>query len=402
MKSFKYITVLLLAGTLWSCGQENDSSEGWKNTKTNTKPTGDTTKKAPNKKAAFYKIIGTADFTGISDGTPVTLYQEYQDRRTGTVNYTPVGNTTVEKGKFEILGRVEQLGVSVLEIGKTKRSVILENKNIEVKFKATPTDTTWEFINTDETNTYHKIQKIVKKLLVDVDVLKATFKPSKDKAKAAQDQERFMGEYYKISKKHLPSIKKAILENAPSFGSSYYLFSTVPFAGNKDFYIQVAEKFKANDNGKNYSKALVGQIEMLKAQLGIGDVATDFTLKTPQEDEVSLSDFKGKIVLIDFWASWCGPCIQEIPNVKKAYDKYHNKGFEILSVSVDQDAKQWMGALEKYPMNWAQVIDNRETNVAQIYAVSSIPKTILVDKDGKILAINLRGQQLENKLKELF
>lgn len=135
-----------------------------------------------------------------------------------------------------------------------------------------------------------------------------------------------------------------------------------------------------------------------------GAEAPDFTMETPDGKMLSLKDLRGKVVLIDFWASWCGPCRRENPNVVKAYQKYHPKGFDVLGVSLDKDRKRWLDAIEKDGLIWHHVSDLKgwSNAAAQLYGVSSIPHTVLVDRDGKIIARNLRGPALEQKLEEIF
>lgn len=135
-----------------------------------------------------------------------------------------------------------------------------------------------------------------------------------------------------------------------------------------------------------------------------GRVAPDFTQKTPEGTDLSLSDLKGKYVLIDFWASWCGPCRRENPNVVRMYNIYKDKGFEILSVSLDRSRDSWLAAIEKDKMDWKHVSDLKHWSnaVARQYNVSAVPYTMLIDPEGKIVAKNLRGPSLEAKLRELL
>ncbi len=135
-----------------------------------------------------------------------------------------------------------------------------------------------------------------------------------------------------------------------------------------------------------------------------GAEAPDFTMETPDGKMLSLKDLRGKVVLIDFWASWCGPCRRENPNVVKAYKKYHERGFDVLGVSLDKDRKRWLDAIEKDGLIWHHVSDLQGWNnaAARLYGVSSIPHTVLVDPEGKIIARNLRGPALEQKLAEIF
>jgi peroxiredoxin len=135
-----------------------------------------------------------------------------------------------------------------------------------------------------------------------------------------------------------------------------------------------------------------------------GQVAPDFTLNDVNDKPVALSSFRGKVVLLDFWASWCGPCRKENPNVVAAYNKFHSKGLEILGVSLDDNKSNWQQAIAKDGLTWTHVSDLEgwQSKAAQLYGVQSIPANFLLDKDGKIIAKDLRGEMLEQKLNTLF
>lgn len=150
-------------------------------------------------------------------------------------------------------------------------------------------------------------------------------------------------------------------------------------------------------------RQLERKIEQARA-FAIGGQAPDFTQETPGGEPLSLSDLRGKVVLVDFWASWCGPCRRENPNVVRMYDKFKEKGFEILGVSLDNNRDRWIQAIEKDGLEWLHVSDLKgwRNEVAQTYSVTSIPHTILLDEKGRIIARNLRGAALERKLEELF
>lgn len=159
-------------------------------------------------------------------------------------------------------------------------------------------------------------------------------------------------------------------------------------------------KAKTSFYGNELSKML-GKLRAIE----VGYNAPDFTLPdSTGVKKYSLSSLKGKYVLVDFWASWCGPCKQEIPYLKEAYNKYHNKGFEIMSISLDDKKIAWTNALKLYEMPWIHVSDIKGFNsiVNDLYHVPSIPKTLLLDKTGKIIATDLRGPALDEKLEKLL
>lgn len=153
---------------------------------------------------------------------------------------------------------------------------------------------------------------------------------------------------------------------------------------------------KGNPLVENFH-ASVQQLMFLKE----GSIAPDIILLDQNGKQVSLSSLRGKIVLIDFWASWCRPCRMEIPNLKNAYALYHKKGFEIYSVSIDKDRAAWIQALGVENMPWPTVHD-AENKYSTMYNVTSIPNTLLINKDGTIIAKNLRGSGVEEQLRILL
>ena len=141
--------------------------------------------------------------------------------------------------------------------------------------------------------------------------------------------------------------------------------------------------------------------QVMDAKIKIGERFPDAKVKDNAGEIKQLSDYvgKGKYVLIDFWASWCGPCRNEMPNVKAAYEKYASKGFEVISISIDKKQKPWKTAIEELGMNWTQVLN---VDAADIYGIYAIPKTFLIDPEGIVVAKDLRSKKLEKTLLNLL
>jgi peroxiredoxin len=166
-------------------------------------------------------------------------------------------------------------------------------------------------------------------------------------------------------------------------------------------------RFPKSKAAKEYVKAFK---EMMDAQNDetpgpkVGSKAPDVTLTSSDGKQVSISSFKGKYVLVDFWASWCGPCRRENPNVVEAYNKFKDKNFTVLGISLDDDRTKWMEAIAKDELTWTHISDLKgwESMAARTYGVQSIPSNFLLDPDGMIIARDLREDELHEKLAEIF
>lgn len=183
-------------------------------------------------------------------------------------------------------------------------------------------------------------------------------------------------------------------------------FGLMASKNHAPLFLKYARLYQELYQGENLSldKFIAGKIVEIRGVAPVGELAPDFTAQTPEGKDMSLKDLRGKVVLVDFWASWCGPCRRENPNVVRVYNQYKDKGFDILGVSLDTKKDRWLGAIAKDGLTWNHVSDLKgwSSAPAKMYGVRGIPFTILLDKDGKVIAKNLRGPALEAKLKEVL
>jgi peroxiredoxin len=222
-------------------------------------------------------------------------------------------------------------------------------------------------------------------------------------------EKSFMGTYDRFA----PSLVKKV-ESFPGTIANFSAFNGINIEKYLSTYEKVYEALKQKFPQSIYTNQLAGSIEQYKKQFELdetqnkllpdGGIMPDIKLADQNGKEFALSSLKGKVVLIDFWASWCGPCRKENPNVVKMYSKYNKKGFEIFSVSLDEDKEKWIKAIEKDGLKWKHVSDLKGWNssVCSQFNISAIPFTILIDKEGKIIKKGLRGEALEQKLEEIF
>lgn len=168
---------------------------------------------------------------------------------------------------------------------------------------------------------------------------------------------------------------------------------------NEEKAMPLLKQLKANFPDSKQAAGVDRMIAVMEKQkdLQVGKVFPDFTEKDLAGKPLSISQFKGKVVLVDFWATWCGPCIGELPNVLKAYETHHDKGFEIVGISLDSDRAKLDKFIEEKKMTWPQYFDGGgwKTKLAGDYGINSIPATYFLDREGKIVARNLRGPALD-------
>jgi peroxiredoxin len=225
-------------------------------------------------------------------------------------------------------------------------------------------------------------------------------------AQSTQDMatmQRVQEDFVKVQNKARQFATRFGLSNGNSvlapFLGIMYLSEEGNDAAMKQLYDTLSAGVKASFFGKKLGDAVTAA-----QSTSVGATAPDFTLPDVKGNSIALSSLRGKYVLVDFWASWCGPCRQENPNVVKAYNQFKDKGFTVLGVSLDQKKEDWEKAIAADKLTWTHVSDLKywDNAAAKLYGIQAIPASYLLDKEGKIIGKNLRGAELEAKLKEVL
>lgn len=349
-----------------------------------------------------YVITGSIDKA--VDGKTVRL------RNADLNNSTFVDSTIVKDGKLTFTGAVESPDLYVITIdgmaGGTP--IVLENKDITIEFYK-------DSLQSSVVKGSHEndVFLVFKKISDPIRAKNETMGQAYMAARTAGDTTQMAAiqiEFQKIvdegNTKNLEAIKKhndvvtsaAILEN---------LVQTKGIDTDKaqELYENFTEPVKNSRIGKS-----IADIVNASKATSIGSVAPNFSAPNPEGKMVALNDIKGKVTIIDFWAAWCAPCRRENPNVVNVYEKYHDKGLEIIGVSLDGNPRQpnakdeWLKAIEQDGLQWHQVsnLNYFEDPIAKLYNIQAIPATFILDSEGKIIAKDLRGPALEAKISELL
>lgn len=349
-----------------------------------------------------YLISGTAK--GIEDGKTAILQIQNE--------MGPVSKDTVKvvNGKFEFKGKFEEgpeIGFILLEsVNNGMIPFILENGEINItidkdtiqKSKVSGTN------NNDKFQEYNDGSNIIYKKMV------AFQKANQQKFMEAQKANDIatmnsLRQESMVFQKDMDKFSETFVEKNPNAFLSALLLEN--FIGRQTLEATKIEKLYnalASDIKKTKSGIRVNDfVKSLKA-VNIGTVAPNFSAPNPEGKNVSLKESLGKVTIIDFWASWCGPCRAENPNVVALYNEFHSKGLNIVGVSLDKDAAKWKEAIAKDQLTWTHVSNLKHWSepIAKQYNVQSIPATFILDASGKIVAKDLRGAELKAKITELL
>ncbi len=315
-----------------------------------------------------YSISGT--LANVNEGTKI--YLDHVRNQNFDVLDTAVVDAT---GKFVMEGKAPEKCIARLRVGNTKNGVLLivdnkESMNIEGDAN-TLRNYLYEVTGSSESSTLQKL-------------------------------------YQQLSQRILkPNDLVNFIDTTSSPYLAYLAVNNLKPAEHYDVFKKVENRLNKEAAGSalagDYKKFMASNASIQNTMPG--KPAPDISAPTPDGKELALSDLRGKVVLLDFWASWCGPCRRENPNVVRMYEKYKDKGFTVYSVSLDNNKNKWLKAIDKDGLVWdSHVSELKKWNskAAGAYGVKSIPTTFLVDGEGKIIGKNLRGSQLGAKLAEIY
>lgn len=355
------------------------------------------------RKSAEGEFIIEGEVNDLPNGKYVVLQK--QDDSLGSIN---VDTTKLKDGKFIFTGKASEPKMHVINILGEKSSayVILESGDIKIKMDK-------DSIQKNEyggTHNNDELQKFTKETYKFAKKLETFEKVNRPKAIVAQQfkktevLKKIQANYDKLAKESSDFTLNYIKENNDSFISVLLIKSMFNnFDPNlkeiQSYYSSLSDELKKTSEGKSLEK-LIKKFAIPDS----GKKAPDFSAKTPEGKVLSLKESLGKVTIIDFWASWCGPCRKENPNVVKLYNEFHEKGLNIIGVSLDKDAEKWKKAIADDQLTWNHVSNLQEWNdpIAKLYAVNSIPQTFILNKYGVIVARDLTGEALRNKVIEIL
>jgi thiol-disulfide isomerase/thioredoxin len=311
-----------------------------------------------------------------------------------------------KKGKFELSGKLPVMDYYVIRISNTQHlNIILRDKaDIKVYGDAKNITAYNNIIGSEESS---KLNEFI--------LQSELYNRQKDSANTYLRQRPDLKEsinqsFQPVYQNFFSYKQRFISENTNSPGMIATL-NALDIETEFALYESVVNQLVAGFSGAPTIAQVKANFDQQKAQkmemdfLAPGKMAPDFEQQLVDGTMMKLSDLKGKVVLLDFWASWCGPCRQENPNVVKLYEKYQKDGFTVLSVSLDKSREPWLAAIEKDKLVWPYHVSDLkfwQNQAAKLYKVSGIPFTVLIDREGKIIETKLRGPQLEGRLMSIF
>ncbi|MCX2574378.1 TlpA disulfide reductase family protein [Pedobacter sandarakinus] len=358
-------------------------------------------------KVGFFAIIALA-FTACKPKDSFTIDGTFKN--TGTENkvylfgmnnskMVAIDSTNLsEKGEFKFIRKTPSVDFFRVSIGNHEYMLIAKNGD-DIDLEADLADKTmaYKISGANEVEKLSELNSIRNNFAQQVEKLQADFeaKVATQPENRATILEQMKPQYESYINQLNTQILKFAADNKGTLASFYAMNTLSPQEFEAEL-VKFADDVKEEIKGNATVDTFVKQMALLKS-VQVGQIAPAFTINTAEGKAISLSDYKGKYVLVDFWASWCQPCRQENPNVVRMYNKYKAKNFDVLGISLDTDKAAWLGAIKADGLTWTHASELSDFNGATVkqYQVQAIPTSYLIDPSGKIAAKNLRGNELD-------
>jgi thiol-disulfide isomerase/thioredoxin len=346
-----------------------------------------------------YKITG--EFSSDSfDGKTIYL-ENYLWYMQMSANKT-FDSAVIHGKNFEITGKTDSSYIAVLSVNNRPHAILfVENGNIKIDITDIENNIATGTKLNDLFASYNQNVKPIKTKINEL----IQYAHSQERT---DELDREVNAKYDSLTKEIRQVSIDFLDTNPGTLLSAFILLSAMSQGLDDEFIQSSyDKF--DDKVKNSAMGNIIKQEVERAkikEIAVDESFRDLTLQTPEDKEISISDYagKGKYVLLDFWASWCGPCRAENPNIVALYNDYKDKGLEIVGVSLDDNKEAWLKGIKDDGIIWPQMSDLKgwQSKATATYRIQGIPYTVLLDKEGKVIATDLRGEALRDKIKTLI
>jgi len=313
--------------------------------------------------------------------------------------YIRIDSSKISNNQFKFEGAVDAPQMYFLSFSEEMIPVFMENSEVKININGQRPDSV-EINGSAVHDEWTLIQNEIVQFDDILDSIAEQYYYARDNDLVDQ-LIKYESQYDSIESIKFVFIDDYIEKNRNSFISPYLVVKYKLFTDNSDELRALNDKFDQSIKNSPYIETIEERITKLDLTK-IGNEVPSFSLPNTSDEIISIEDFRGQYVLIDFWASWCGPCRKENPNVVEAFNKFKDRKFTVLGISLDTDKNAWLNAIEKDQLNWTHLSDLQGWNneVATDFGVRSIPFSILIDPEGIILAKNLRGEDLQTELEK--